>query len=338
MTDTTQSIFGRTLRETSTTIATEPEPETEDGYHSDAESLISNITLPSDYAEDTPPPSPRPSRQNDDNVIQNVALTTEETVNDMFLNPDFADIKVICGDRVFPAHKMILCPQSDFFAACFQGPFRESHEGVVTITDEKPKTIYRLLHFLYKKDYLDVPSAGAAGCDLSYCTKVNFTMYHLAYKFGIPELAKRAAVKQRYLLRSNGIIETDIWSADLAYRCFKGRHDAMRMIHVAILGCEFEGINGEDMEKKHPELKKLCEKYPELCWDLMVYRDWEQRFPDEDRGNGDEYPSWERPYEWVRNKRGGYDIEFQWGPARPMDVGVAWGVYEGAFKEYWKYS
>ncbi|EAW14902.1 BTB/POZ domain-containing protein [Aspergillus clavatus NRRL 1] len=38
-------------------------------------------------------------------------------------NPKYSDFEILAGDKVFPAHKAIVCSQSEFFAKVFDSHF-----------------------------------------------------------------------------------------------------------------------------------------------------------------------------------------------------------------------
>ncbi|RPA85674.1 hypothetical protein BJ508DRAFT_411682 [Ascobolus immersus RN42] len=235
---------------------------------------------------------------------------TDKIVTDMFLNPEFSDFRILCGDHTFHAHRNIVCSQSSFFAQKLQGD-SDGNESTISITDEEPNTIFRMLHYLYLKDYDDLYSDKTdSPYDLSMWTKINFTMYRVADKYGIPGLARCAAAKQRKRLEVSKSTLNTVWAASYCYMLFPGRYDAMKMVHVACLGMLYgaPGVSKRDIMTDVP-LQKLCELYSELAYDLMVYLLWEAEFP---RGSPERGEGNERPFRWVRNERGGYDIRWFW--------------------------
>ncbi|RDH26971.1 hypothetical protein BDQ94DRAFT_164045 [Aspergillus welwitschiae] len=69
-----------------------------------------------------------------------------------FLNPMYSDFTIKCGDEIFPAHRNILCPQSEYVEIACGSHFKESN-GEIIIEDCNPMLIKKTLEFLYTGDY-----------------------------------------------------------------------------------------------------------------------------------------------------------------------------------------
>lgn len=41
-----------------------------------------------------------------------------------FLNKEYSDITIICSDKAFPAHRLVLCSQSAYFRKACSGNFK----------------------------------------------------------------------------------------------------------------------------------------------------------------------------------------------------------------------
>ncbi|KAL5362044.1 hypothetical protein BJX96DRAFT_166365 [Aspergillus floccosus] len=82
---------------------------------------------------------------------QKFARITEYTQS-FHLNNRFSDITIVCRDKVFPAHRVVVCPQSDYFARACEGGFKES-SGNIEISDTEPILIEKTLQYLYTGDY-----------------------------------------------------------------------------------------------------------------------------------------------------------------------------------------
>ncbi|KAG2026369.1 hypothetical protein GB937_001879 [Aspergillus fischeri] len=71
-------------------------------------------------------------------------------------NPKYSDFLILCGAHVFPAHKAIICSQSDFFTKVFDSHFsvgyREACTGRIRLPDH-PLVVLLLLDYLYSSDY-----------------------------------------------------------------------------------------------------------------------------------------------------------------------------------------
>ncbi|RPA80052.1 hypothetical protein BJ508DRAFT_377287 [Ascobolus immersus RN42] len=195
-----------------------------------------------------------------------------------FNSNEYSDMTVVCGDETFPAHRIVLCSQSEFFLDSMRS---KKDETVVTISDEEPKTIYRLLRYLYTGDYPDHPRSkhpeldnGYEGTRLEsyfhYSVNVNYEMYRLAAKFGVPGLAKRAVYKHERQLAEMPYVEERVWSCAVAYSRFPGQHDAMRMIHVPKLADpEFKYVWDDEAFSMADELRSL------LHWEKSLDREYQ---------------------------------------------------------------
>ncbi|KAL8948051.1 MAG: hypothetical protein Q9222_005732 [Ikaeria aurantiellina] len=67
----------------------------------------------------------------------------------------YSDLTIVCGERSFPVHRGIVCPASKFFAAACDGGFKETQDSKISLPDDDPDAIYRMLKFLYTADYED---------------------------------------------------------------------------------------------------------------------------------------------------------------------------------------
>ncbi|KAE9964439.1 hypothetical protein BLS_008371 [Venturia inaequalis] len=67
---------------------------------------------------------------------------------------DHSDLTIKCNDRDFKVHRMVLCPQSPFFAkAVKKHAFEEGQTGVISMNHDDPDAIEAMLQFLYTGDY-----------------------------------------------------------------------------------------------------------------------------------------------------------------------------------------
>jgi len=66
-----------------------------------------------------------------------------------FLNRDFADVKVACGDRVFECHQFMLSARSPVFRAMFQADMTEAASKRVDIQDLASDVVNDMLVYIY---------------------------------------------------------------------------------------------------------------------------------------------------------------------------------------------
>ena len=66
-----------------------------------------------------------------------------------FLNEDMSDLTIICDQREFPVHKLILSARSPVFKAMFGANFAEANSRTFQTEDTDGATMEKFLHFLY---------------------------------------------------------------------------------------------------------------------------------------------------------------------------------------------
>eukprot|EP00092_Neocalanus_flemingeri_P009734 GFUD01010485.1.p1 GENE.GFUD01010485.1~~GFUD01010485.1.p1 ORF type:complete len:314 (+),score=84.85 GFUD01010485.1:62-943(+) len=59
------------------------------------------------------------------------------------------DVKIVCGGKEFPCHKLLLTAQSTVFRAMFAHDSKESVESSILIDDSNPEAVQEFLFFLY---------------------------------------------------------------------------------------------------------------------------------------------------------------------------------------------
>ena len=85
----------------------------------------------------------------------------------------YSDLIISCGEKQFNVHRAIVCTQCPWIAAACDGNFmvglvlysamlsangrsmQESASGMITIVDETPTTVKRLITYLYMSEYDD---------------------------------------------------------------------------------------------------------------------------------------------------------------------------------------
>ncbi|KAK8037572.1 hypothetical protein PG991_000918 [Apiospora marii] len=60
-----------------------------------------------------------------------------------------SDVKVVCGDRTWNLHKVILSTRSTFFRKAFTGDSKEAHGDHLTLPDHKPHEVQGIITFIY---------------------------------------------------------------------------------------------------------------------------------------------------------------------------------------------
>jgi hypothetical protein len=86
-------------------------------------------------------------------VLQVLSLFAE-----CFNNPKIADMNIIVGGINVPAHRLILCLQSEYFSNALDGAFAEGSTNTLTCLPGKEHAYLRVIRYLYTGDYEDEPS------------------------------------------------------------------------------------------------------------------------------------------------------------------------------------
>ncbi|EXK82832.1 hypothetical protein FOQG_12801 [Fusarium oxysporum f. sp. raphani 54005] len=66
---------------------------------------------------------------------------------------EFSDFTLICKDREFKLHQVIVCPQSPVISAALHSGFEEATSKVVTVNEFDVATVQSMVTFLYTGDY-----------------------------------------------------------------------------------------------------------------------------------------------------------------------------------------
>lgn len=107
----------------------------------------------------TPSPPEPQSREDQDTILGLIAS--------LHLSSDYSDLTIICKDRVFTAHKLVICPRSKYFHRACHAGFKENKHPV-SLDDKDPMLIEKLLEYLYTGSYdppLAAPNSGIPQID-----------------------------------------------------------------------------------------------------------------------------------------------------------------------------
>ncbi|KAF2091241.1 POZ domain-containing protein [Saccharata proteae CBS 121410] len=112
---------------------------------------------------------------------------------------EFSDVvlKARNGD-VYHLHKAILCFRSPFFYKAMTSGFKESHTGVVNMSNDDPYIVNALVDYMYKGDYAASQHNAKACLDfcsinrIYRCIRFHIEMYCLGNLYVIPGLQDEA--------------------------------------------------------------------------------------------------------------------------------------------------
>ena len=178
-----------------------------------------------------------------------------DMIYSLYKSGEYSDLKIHCGDVVFPVHKAIVCPRSAFFAsACSWGKvsafirdvindlsdkFQEAElKDDISWADEDSKIVKLMIDYLYELDYNAEPfTSNKAGHSASSESTpqnddvtqplstdpkneklvTNVLVYALADKYGINDLKLLAQSKFDEAVKESWMSEAFVRSAELAF-------------------------------------------------------------------------------------------------------------------------
>ena len=76
-------------------------------------------------------------------------MAFHEAFGPYFLNEDMSDLKIVCDQREFPVHKILLSAMSPVFKAMFESNYTEATSKTLQIAGTDGETLEKFLYFLY---------------------------------------------------------------------------------------------------------------------------------------------------------------------------------------------
>lgn len=76
----------------------------------------------------------------------------------LFNNRELADVEIIVGELIVPAHRLVLCLQCKYFSDALTGDFKEGMNSALQCEPGREQAYLRMLRYLYTGDYDAEPS------------------------------------------------------------------------------------------------------------------------------------------------------------------------------------
>ncbi|KAK6429336.1 hypothetical protein LTR95_014516 [Oleoguttula sp. CCFEE 5521] len=118
-------------------------------------------------------------------------------VGTAFTGGRWTDLDVVCGDKTFKVHKVVVCSQSAFFETAVEGMFKEARENKIDLSADGVEAAEVMINYLYFANYVR-PADTAVGadhrfakCDMAFHIKV----FALAQRCFIEGLQDMAAIR-----------------------------------------------------------------------------------------------------------------------------------------------
>jgi len=74
----------------------------------------------------------------------------------LFTSNEYADITIVCGDKTFKCHKIILASRSPVFKTMFDADMKEKEAGSVEIKNMTPEVLENMLKYMYTCEAPDI--------------------------------------------------------------------------------------------------------------------------------------------------------------------------------------
>ncbi len=185
------------------------------------------------------------ARRSLDLASQDGGDSLSHSFSELLSSGDLSDVDLVCGEKTFPCHTLVLSARSDVFRAMFSHrDTRETQSGRVEILDSEPEAVERLISFVYTGECEDLDSCAAS-------------LLPLADKYNV----SRLVVKCEASLASGLKIGTAAQTLRLAYL-----HGSENLMEVALdfaaqhMSAVSASKDWGDIKKNHPEiLSRLLE-------------------------------------------------------------------------------
>ncbi|KAF7504609.1 hypothetical protein GJ744_002036 [Endocarpon pusillum] len=202
----------------------------------------------------------------------------------------FADFTINCGGYSWKAHRAMIVPASGYFARLCHGQFKEASNQSVTLEEDDPQMVARLIVFLYSRTY---PMTGKdakksadsvrrllASNDQAYRDQsedeklltFHASLYGVADKFECHELKELCQNAYIWGLHGSFSIPDFISSIKVVYETTPETDIGLRKWAV------FVAQGYKAMLQSHPSFKALFMSTPDFGWELATAYTEDQKY------------------------------------------------------------
>lgn len=75
------------------------------------------------------------------------------SMHEVFRDPKYSDLTIICGKDEYKVHRVIVCPRSKFPANSCNGGFKEAHTARISLHHNDRQAVKLMVHYFYHLDY-----------------------------------------------------------------------------------------------------------------------------------------------------------------------------------------
>ncbi|CVK94996.1 uncharacterized protein FMAN_13250 [Fusarium mangiferae] len=128
------------------------------------------------------------------------------SLQEYYNNKCLSDVVIRCEGQEFAVHSLVIFCHSDYFKKQLTGPWKESQDKIIEITDFEANIVEAMLRFVYSFDYHVPPNTPP----MIFHAKV----YQIGDKYGIETLKKQALNNFKRVVESAEV--TTEYASDLA--------------------------------------------------------------------------------------------------------------------------
>ena len=94
---------------------------------------------------------------------------------DLLKSGRYSDLTITCGGHLFKVHKAVICPQSQFFAACLRSKFTEARKSNIDMHDTDAKALAIAILYMYT-DETDLAQAQSIWPQFDFHSETGHTL------------------------------------------------------------------------------------------------------------------------------------------------------------------
>nr|OQO30859.1 hypothetical protein B0A51_01482 [Rachicladosporium sp. CCFEE 5018] len=108
-------------------------------------------------------------------------------VGTAFTGGRWTDLDVVCGDKTFKVHKVVVCSQSAFFETAVEGMFKEARENKIDLSADGVEAVEVMINYLHFANY-------TRAADTTVGADHQFVKWDMAFHIKVFALAQRCFI------------------------------------------------------------------------------------------------------------------------------------------------
>ena len=89
--------------------------------------------------------------------INSVSFESSDLTIELWKSKNFTDVVFVVEGEEFPAHKMVLATESEYFRQLLYGGMREASQKKITISGITPEIFKIVLEYVYTRSAIEKP-------------------------------------------------------------------------------------------------------------------------------------------------------------------------------------